>query len=269
MTLCVVDGLQSDDIDVGDDELGASSAAAIQFAVKVGQAGRSRAGACQRVGLGNRQLACERLAVNEGVAPLPRPLFAVLCCGLAVLGGQRVLLGCQRADVFVAPALLCGAHEAIGLGERASAVLLRVGAVVVWRHQPAGVRRVVSGQCGDVAGICDDITLVGCGQAPLSGLIALIRGSIAFIGRLIALIRGVLALIGTAQARLGGLIALIGVVLALIGGVLALIGTGATRLSGLITPIGCVIAFIGKPIALIGVVLALIGPFVRSAGTIA
>jgi hypothetical protein len=38
VTLGVVDGLQSDDIDVGDDEQGGGPAAAIQFVVEVGQA---------------------------------------------------------------------------------------------------------------------------------------------------------------------------------------------------------------------------------------
>jgi len=106
-----------------------------------------------------------------------------------------------------------------------------------------------------------------CGAHEAIGLITLIRGSIAFIGRLIALIRGVLALIGTAQARLSGLIALIGVVLALIGNPIALIGV--------------VLALIGGGLAHVtahGVRMRVIGadaarrwcpldaPFVRSAG---
>jgi hypothetical protein len=91
--LRIVDGLQPDDVDVCDDEPPAGSVTAIEFLVKVGQAGRSRACSGQRVGLRDRELACERLAVGQGMSTLARSLFAVLCRGFAVLGGQCELLG--------------------------------------------------------------------------------------------------------------------------------------------------------------------------------
>jgi hypothetical protein len=159
----------------------------------------------------------------------------------------------------VEAALHGGLREGVAVGERTSAVLLRVDDVVLRRHSPAGLRGVVSGQRRDIAGVCDDVTLVGGGQALLSRLITLIGGQIAFIGCLIALIGGALALIGAAQARFSGLIALIGLVLALIGGALARIGAVATCLSGLIALIGGQIAFIRCLIALISGLIAPIG----------
>jgi hypothetical protein len=259
VTLRVVDGLQPDDVDVCDDEPSAGPVTAIEFVVKVGQAGRSRACSRQGVGFRDRELACERLAVGQGVPTLARSLFAVQCCGFAVLGGQRVLLSGERAKLFVAPAVPGGPCQAVGFGGGASVVLLRGGALLRCRHEAAGVRGIISGQRRAVAGICDDVALVSGGQAPLSGLITFVGGSVTFIGRLIALIGGVLALIGPSQARFSGLITLVSGLIASIGDVLALIGGVPTYLRGLVTLIGGLIAFIGDLIAMISGLIALIG----------
>ncbi len=132
VTLRVVDRLQPHDIDVGDDQQAGGPVAAIQLAIEVRQARRTGAGSGQGVGLGDRELVCERLAVDEGVTPLARSLLAVLGRGTAVLGRLRQLLVGQRAQLLGVPALFGGVHETRGAGgERGRPVLLLTGAVAL------------------------------------------------------------------------------------------------------------------------------------------
>ena len=83
VTFAVVELLQSDSVGVGEDERAAGPAAAVEFAVKVGQARRSRASPGQRVDLGDRECVCERLAICERLQAVTGALLAVCRRGLS------------------------------------------------------------------------------------------------------------------------------------------------------------------------------------------
>jgi hypothetical protein len=105
------EGLQSDDVDVGDDEQAAGAPAEINLAVKFSEARGSRSRAGQRVIRGEGKRVCEQLAVNERVHALEGGLFAVACCRVAILSGARVLLGGLRAPATGALAFAGGEHD--------------------------------------------------------------------------------------------------------------------------------------------------------------
>lgn len=168
VTLGVVEGLESDDIDVGDDEQAGGPAAAIQFVVKLGQARCSRA--CSREGVGFRdgKLVGESLAVCEGVPPLSGGPFAVSCCGMAVPGGQSAVLRGLCAVLRGAVASLGGGHDDLGVGAGGL-----VGGVVLCHRAIARVGGVVARQRREIAGVRDLVTLVGGVETRVSGLHAL------------------------------------------------------------------------------------------------
>lgn len=80
----VIGGLQADDLDVADTERGARAPAAI----KIGQTGRARARPRQGVGRGNRQRACQQLAIGARRKPVALGLLALPCGRGAILGMQ-------------------------------------------------------------------------------------------------------------------------------------------------------------------------------------
>jgi hypothetical protein len=99
----VVERFEADDVDVGDGEQACRPAGAIDLVVEVRQAGRARARPGQRVGLSDRELFDQRVAVCLCLQPVASSLIAV--CrgsrstpsgfgsggrrGLAVLRGAR------------------------------------------------------------------------------------------------------------------------------------------------------------------------------------
>ena len=93
VALAVVERLQPDDVDVGDDERRCPSAAAVELVVELGEPGRAGPRAGELVVRGAGQRIGEQLAIDERMQALTRGLFAVLRRAVAVVGGARVLLG--------------------------------------------------------------------------------------------------------------------------------------------------------------------------------
>ena len=89
VTCAVVTPFQSDNVDVDDHERAACPATAVDFVFKFGQARRSGACPGQRVDLGDRKRASERLAICERLQAVAGALLAVARCGFAVPGGSR------------------------------------------------------------------------------------------------------------------------------------------------------------------------------------
>ena len=99
VTLAVVERLEPDDVDVGDDEQAVAATAALELVIELDETGRSSPRAGELVVGGAVQRIGEQLAIDERVQALAGGLFAILGRALAVLGGARVLL-----DGLLAPA---------------------------------------------------------------------------------------------------------------------------------------------------------------------
>jgi hypothetical protein len=125
------------------------------------------------VGLGDRKLAREGLAVYEGLQPLTGRLFAVSGCGLAVLGCVRALLGTVHALLRIVLAMRGGANDDVSAGD-ADVVLVQGGGVVACHIARLG--GVVSRPCRDVTRACDLVAGVGGGQTRLGDAVALASG---------------------------------------------------------------------------------------------
>src|SRR5215210_1307699 len=102
----VVDRLQADDVDIGDDEPAGEPASAIDLVIEVGKPRAARARPGQRVGLRDQQLVHERFAVGLGLRPVAGGLLAVPGRLLTVRGGPRPGLGCRCAVGLGTPAVL-------------------------------------------------------------------------------------------------------------------------------------------------------------------
>ncbi len=157
MTLAVIEPLQSDGVDVGDNNRASRPSAAVEFAVKVGQAGRSGASSSQRVHLGDRQCASERLAICERLQAVTRALLAVCRRGLAVPGGLCAVLSGPGAVAPGARALLGCPDDDPRFGDSARVVVLVIGVTLGHRQVARGgspisrQRRQIAGLCGRVA----------------------------------------------------------------------------------------------------------------------
>lgn len=247
VALGVVDGLQSDDVDVGDDEPSAGPAAAVQLVVEVGQARRARACPGQLVGLGERDLACERLAVDEGAQPLVGRPFAVLCCGLTVLGGERALLGGLCAALRGALALTSGADEPVGAGQRARVGALLSGLTLCDR-QIARLGGLVSRARREVAGVGDRVAPGGCLQAPAGGLLALASVLLALAGGALTHVPAELVRTRVDARRevaiAGGLIA--------VGGQLVAVGARLVAVRARLIGVREGLVAVGKPLLAVG-----------------
>jgi hypothetical protein len=80
--------------------------------LEVGQAGGARARAGQRIGLGDRQLMQERVAVCMGLRPVTRGLPAI--AGRLVAVARRAgtgLDGCDAVGLGTLPVLRCARHD--------------------------------------------------------------------------------------------------------------------------------------------------------------
>lgn len=172
MALGVVEDLQSDDVDVDDDKRRARPAAAIQLVVEIGQARSARACSRQRVGLRDGNLPRERLAVHEGAQPLTGGLFAVVCGGLAVLGGKRSLGGGLRAVLRRTLALSGCFGDSLGARDRTLIEFPLVGGVALCHREIARVGGPVSRKRGEITGVRGRVTLAGGVQSRLGAVLA-------------------------------------------------------------------------------------------------
>ena len=77
MAVFVVDGLQPDDIDIGDGEQGRRSPRSLDLPIEVRQSRRPHPRAGQLVGLGDRELLEERVTVDLRLPAVPRGLLAI------------------------------------------------------------------------------------------------------------------------------------------------------------------------------------------------
>ncbi|MGA2926422.1 MAG: hypothetical protein ABSG43_10575 [Solirubrobacteraceae bacterium] len=135
-----------------------------------------RSGACpgQRVDLGDRKRARERLAVGARLQAVAGALLAVARCGFPVPGGLRAMLGGLHAVLPGALALPGGAQHDLGAGDRGRVVAGVVGVSLRHREIARGgstisrLRRQIASRSGRVA-------FLGALQARAGGLLALER----------------------------------------------------------------------------------------------
>jgi len=128
------------------------------------------------------QLDDVHLAINERAPAPPSCLFAILFGQLAVLGGQHTLLGSLPALSHAALALLCGAHDDLGSGERPHAILSRIADAHLRHRDIARDRGLVSRERCDIAVVRDHVALLAGLQSRLGAVIALACGVVALIG---------------------------------------------------------------------------------------
>ena len=172
MAFAVVEPLQSDSVDVHDDESAACPTAAVEFAVKVGQARRSGASPRQRVHLGDCKRPSERLAICARLQAVTGALLAVYRRRFAIPSCLRPMLRGLRAVVRGALALFGGTDDQVRTGDCARVVLLVIS--ITPRHRE-----------------------IARGGSPISRQ-----------GRQIARVRGLVALVRALKARHGGLLTL-------------------------------------------------------------
>ena len=111
--------------------------------------------------LGDRKLARERLAVFERGQALTGALFAILCCGVTIVVGERALLGALRAVPSGALARSSGADDDLGASDHARAVVVLVYVVALSHRDIASVSGLISRERREIAGVRDRVTLAG------------------------------------------------------------------------------------------------------------
>jgi len=146
--------------------------------IEVDQAGGSGANARQRVGLGDLELASERLAVGQRPHALARGLLAVAQRGVAILGGLRAMRGGFDAMARGALALIGGAQHDVGVRDRAR-VLGLVELIALCHRQIARRRSLIARERGEIARKRPRVALIGGLQPCHGGHVALSRRALA------------------------------------------------------------------------------------------
>ena len=154
----VVDRLQPDDVDEGDDQRLRGPAAAGEVALELGEAGRARARAGQLVGGRERHPPREGLAVGGGQLPVARRLLAIERRQPAIAGRERAVLRGLGAVACRELALLLGAHDDLGSGDRPRADGRAGGRLAPAELSIADLGRLVAGDGRPVAGLRHRVT---------------------------------------------------------------------------------------------------------------
>lgn len=125
-------------------------------------------------------------AVSARTTPLTCSLIAIVRRALAVLGGQRALLGRLPAMLRGTLALLGGRHNDVGAAERRRIVVVLAGAVALCRRQIASVGGLISCRRRKITLVGDLVTRVGAVQSRSSRLITVAAGQRALTGGALA-----------------------------------------------------------------------------------
>ncbi len=142
-----------------------------------------------------------RIAVSARTTPVTRSLIAVVRRALAVLGGQRALLGRFPAMLRGTSALLGGRHHDVGAAKRRRIIVVLAGAVALCCRQIASVGGLISCRRRQITRVGDLITRVGAVQSRSSRLITVAAGQRALIGGALAYILTAVVLASIAAGR--------------------------------------------------------------------
>ena len=185
MAVRVVDSLQTDDIDVANDEPPGRSAGTVDLMLKVGQPRGASARPGQLVGLSDRQLVQQRVAVSQGLQPVVSRLLAITGRLLATRRRPSPRLIRRRTQCSRGVAPLRRTHQD---SDHQTPALCRAG---VARRELAIMRRrrLIARQRRHVASLRDGITLSSRLEARLGNLVALPSASIANVTRQFMLLR--------------------------------------------------------------------------------
>ena len=127
-----------------------------------------------------------RIAVSARTTPLTCSLIAVVRSALAVLGGQRALLGRFPAMLCGTSALLGGRYHDVGAAERRRIIVVLAGAVALCGRQIASVGGLIACRRRQITHVGDLVTRVGAVQSRSSRLITVAAGQRALIGGALA-----------------------------------------------------------------------------------
>lgn len=141
------------------------------------------------------------IALSARTTPLTCSLIAVVRRALAVLGGQRALLGRFPAMLRGTLALLGGRHHDVGAAERRRIIVVLAGAVALCCRPIASVGGLISCQRRQITGVGDLVTRVGAVQSRSSRLITVAGSQRALIGGVLAYILAAVVLASIAAGR--------------------------------------------------------------------
>lgn len=160
MAVSVIHPFQADHINIGDHELAGGPAGAINLVVQIGETGRACARPGHLVGLGERELVKQRVAVGLSLRPVT--------CRLGAIGGGLL-------------AIRQGARSALGRGRTH-----RPGGIPLARMQRGFV---VTHRSRLIARVRDRVTSGGRDEAGAGGPVALPGRAVASVARHIVLVR--------------------------------------------------------------------------------
>lgn len=223
MTVGVVDSLEADDVDVGDDEQARGPTGTIDLQVEVRQTGAAGARSGQHISLGECQLIEEGVSVFLGLRPVASRLLAIVGRLSAIFGGPGSSFGRRGPIGKGAPAVRCRAL--LGFRVRWRVLVGSPGSVAGRELVILQRGRFIAGHCRCVAIMRDGIAGTGNVGTPLGSLPS-------FQGVVIAKItRGVMhdAVSALSQVAIAGFLIGIGRVLVALGRSLVAVGPRLIR----------------------------------------